>query len=117
MVLFTNALNIKMQSNIKPKKPVNIKLPLHSSIIQPDDLLIISSDKDIPETEDDWEICSTNVNIQGNTVTFDAEHFTRYMCFIVGEVDIQYINLRNTTYKHLIIGTMKACILSKCIHR
>lgn len=79
IVLFTNALNIKMQNNIKPKKPVNIKLPLHSSLTQTEDLLIISSDKDIPETEDDWDICSTNIDIQGNIVSFNAEHFTRYM--------------------------------------
>ncbi|CAG2254173.1 unnamed protein product [Mytilus edulis] len=78
IVLFTNALNIKMQNNIKPKKPVNIKLPLHSSLTQSEDLLIISSDKDIPETEDDWDICSTNIDIQGNIVSFNAEHFTSF---------------------------------------
>ncbi|VDI34211.1 Hypothetical predicted protein, partial [Mytilus galloprovincialis] len=77
-VLFSSALDLTMQNNVQPSKPVNMKLPLHSLTVSADDLIIIASHKDIPETEKDWEICSTNINIEGNTVSFAAEHFTRF---------------------------------------
>ncbi|CAC5424472.1 unnamed protein product [Mytilus coruscus] len=77
-VLFTNALDLTMQNNVQPSKPVNMKLPLHSKVVSADDFIIIASHKDIPETEKDWEICSTNIEIEGNTVSFSAEHFTSF---------------------------------------
>lgn len=80
-VLFTNALDLTMQNNVQPSKPVNMKLQLHSLTVSVDDFIIIASHKDIPESEKDWEICSTNIRIEGNTVSFSAEHFT---CFAVG---------------------------------
>ncbi|VDI62753.1 Hypothetical predicted protein [Mytilus galloprovincialis] len=75
-VLFTNVIDLTMQTKIQPAKPVNVKLPLHSLTVSVDDLIIIASHKDIPETEKDWEICPTNVKIEGNMISFSAEHFT-----------------------------------------
>ncbi|CAG2200680.1 unnamed protein product [Mytilus edulis] len=77
-VLFTNALDLTMQNNIQPSKPVNMKLQLHSLTESVDDFIIIASHKDVPESEKDWEICSTNIKIEGNTVSFSAEHFTSF---------------------------------------
>lgn len=65
-----------MQNNVQPSKPVNVKLQLHSLTVSVDDFIILASHKDIPESEEDWEICSTNIKIEGNTVSFSAEHFT-----------------------------------------
>ncbi|VDI62610.1 Hypothetical predicted protein [Mytilus galloprovincialis] len=75
-VLFTNVLDLTMQNNVQPSKPVNVKLPLHSQTVSVDDLMIIASHKDIPETEKDWEICPTNIKVEGNMIPFSAEHFT-----------------------------------------
>ncbi|XP_052075065.1 uncharacterized protein LOC127712592 isoform X2 [Mytilus californianus] len=77
-VLFTNALDLTMQNNVQPSKPVNMKLPLHSLVVSADDFIIIASHTDIPEAEKDWEICSTNIKIEGNIVSFSAEHFTHF---------------------------------------
>ncbi|CAG2200674.1 unnamed protein product [Mytilus edulis] len=79
-VLFTNALDLTMQNNVQPSKPVNVKLQLHSLTESVDDFIILASHKDIPESEEDWEICSTNIKIEGNTVSFSAEHFTIRNC-------------------------------------
>ncbi|XP_071177592.1 uncharacterized protein [Mytilus edulis] len=75
-VLFTNVLDLTMQNKTQPVKPVNVKLPLHSLTVVVDDLIIIASHKDIPETEKDWEICPTNIKIEGNMISFSAAHFT-----------------------------------------
>ncbi|XP_076108147.1 uncharacterized protein LOC143076304 isoform X2 [Mytilus galloprovincialis] len=77
-VLFTNALDLTMQNNVQPSKPVNMKLQLHSLTVSVDDFIIIASHNDVPESEKDWEICSTNIKIEGNTVSFSAEHFTSF---------------------------------------
>lgn len=75
-VLFTNVIDLTMQNKAQPDKPVNVKLPLHSLTVPVDDCILIASHKDIPETVNDWEICSTNITIEGNMVSFCAEHFT-----------------------------------------
>ncbi|VDH89985.1 Hypothetical predicted protein [Mytilus galloprovincialis] len=76
-VLFTNVIDLTMHNNVQPEKPVTVKLPLHSPTVDVDDLIIIASHNDIPQTGNDWEICSTNIEIEGNIVSFCAEHFTR----------------------------------------
>ncbi|VDI40458.1 Hypothetical predicted protein [Mytilus galloprovincialis] len=81
-VLFTNALDLTMQNNDQPSKPVNVKFQLHSLTVSVDDFIILASHKDIPASEEDWEICSTNIKIEGNTISFSAEHFT---IFAVGQ--------------------------------
>ncbi|CAG2213541.1 PSMD10 [Mytilus edulis] len=75
-VLYTNVIDLTMQNKTQPAKPVNVKLPLHSLTVAVDDLIIIASHKDIPETEKDWEICPTNIKIEGNMILFSTEHFT-----------------------------------------
>ncbi|XP_052073568.1 uncharacterized protein LOC127711528 isoform X2 [Mytilus californianus] len=77
-VLFTNVVDLTMQNKAQPNKPINVKLPLHSLAASVDDFVIIASHKDIPETENDWEICPTHIKIEGNIVSFFAEHFTRF---------------------------------------
>ncbi|XP_071179132.1 uncharacterized protein [Mytilus edulis] len=77
-VLFTNVLDLTMQNNVQPSKPVNMKLQLHPLTVSVDDFIILASHKDIPESEKDWEVCPTNINIEGNTVSFSAEHFTSF---------------------------------------
>lgn len=61
-----------MSDGMQPQKAVQMKLPIHTTTDK--DVVILASQEEYPEEEEDWEIIETKNHT--TFVSFDVNHFS-----------------------------------------
>lgn len=77
-VLLTNVLDLSMSNHQQPKQPIDMKLPIHSTVNGDTEIVIFASSKEYPENVEDWEIIDARQDSRKNCAAFEIRHFSIY---------------------------------------
>ena len=75
-VLVTNVIDLSMSNHQQPKRPIDMKLPMHSELDEDNEVVILSSSKEFPENMEDWEIIDGKKDNRRKCAAFQIRHFS-----------------------------------------
>lgn len=75
-MLLTNVLDLSMSNHQQPKQPIDMKLPIHSTVNEDTEIVIFASSKEYPENVEDWEIIDARQDSRKNCAAFEIRHFS-----------------------------------------
>lgn len=76
--LVTNVLDLSMSNHEQPKKPIDMKLPMHAKVDENAEIVILASSKEYPEKMEDWEIVEAKKDGRKKCAAFKIKHFSIY---------------------------------------
>ncbi|CAC5418669.1 unnamed protein product [Mytilus coruscus] len=75
-VLVTNVVDLSMSNHQQPKQPIDMKLPMHSTINDDTEIVVLTSSKEFPEEIEDWEIENAHKDSRRRSANFKIRHFS-----------------------------------------
>ena len=77
-LLLTNIIDISMSDGKQPKKDIDVLLPVQNEK-EGEDVCILTTSKQYPETADDWEVIKAEWDANANGTRFKIGHFSMYV--------------------------------------
>ncbi|CAC5418668.1 unnamed protein product [Mytilus coruscus] len=97
--IVTNVIDLSMSNHQQPKQPIDVKLPMHSTTNEDNDIVILTSSKEYPEKIKDWEIIEAKKD--KNRASFRISHFSIFTGVSKKKVETDMIGVCKSIQKAL----------------
>ncbi|XP_052094912.1 uncharacterized protein LOC127730521 isoform X6 [Mytilus californianus] len=101
VIIVTNIIDISMSNHQQPKKPIDMKLPTHSTINDDNEIVILTSSKEFPEEIKDWKIIAAKRDSRHRSASFKITHFSIFTGVTKKKVDTDMIGVCKEIQKAL----------------
>ncbi|XP_063421593.1 uncharacterized protein LOC134706512 [Mytilus trossulus] len=92
-VLVTNVIDLSMSNHQQPKQPIDMKLPMHSTLNEDTEIVILTSSKEFPDEIEDWEIETAQKDSRRRSANFKIRHFSIFTGVTKKKVDSDMIGV------------------------